>query len=35
MGGRTRFLLAGGCTIDSWVYPESIHSIVAAAREGC
>ena len=33
MGGRTRFLLAGGCTIDSWVYPESIRAIVAAARK--
>ena len=34
MGGRTRFLLAGGCTIESWVYPESIRAIVAAARKG-
>ncbi len=34
MGGRTRFLLAGGCTIASWVYPESIRAIVAAARKG-
>ena len=33
MGGRKRFLLAGGCTIDSWVYPESIRAIVAAARK--
>ena len=33
LGGRRRFLLAGGCTIDSWVYPESIRAIVAAARE--
>ena len=35
MGGRTRFLLAGGCTIDSWVYPESIRAIVAGTREVC
>ncbi len=33
LGGRSRFLLAGGCTIDSWVYPESIRAIVAAARK--
>ena len=35
MGGRTRFLLAGGCSIKAWVYPESVRAIVAAAREGC
>jgi uroporphyrinogen decarboxylase len=35
MAGRRRFLLAAGCTIDSWVYPESIRAIVAAARKGC
>ena len=35
MGGSTRHLLAGGCTIDSWVYPESIRAIVKAARKGC
>ena len=34
MGGRTRFLLAGGCSIKTWVYPESIRTIVAAARKG-
>ncbi len=35
MGGRTRFLLAGGCSIDTWVYPESLRTIVAEARQGC
>ena len=35
MGGRTRFLLAGGCSIDTWVYPKSLRAIVAGARQGC
>ena len=35
LGGTRRFLLAGGCTIDSWVYPESIRAIVSEARKGC
>ena len=35
MGGRKRFVLAGGCSIKTWMYPESIHAIVAAARQGC
>jgi hypothetical protein len=34
MGGRTRFLLAGGCSIKTWVYPELVRAIVAAARKG-
>jgi uroporphyrinogen decarboxylase len=32
MGGGSRHLLAGGCSIDSWVDPGSIKAIVAAAR---
>jgi hypothetical protein len=32
MGGRSRFFLAGGCSIDTWVDPGSIKAIVAAAR---
>ena len=35
LGGRTRFLLAGGCSIKTWVYPESVRAIVAGARNGC
>jgi uroporphyrinogen decarboxylase len=31
-GGRRRFILANGCTIASWVYPDALHTIVAAAR---
>lgn len=31
-GGRRRFLLANGCTIASWVYPDALHTIVATAR---
>lgn len=33
LGGRSRFFLANGCSIDTWVYPGSIKAIVAAARE--
>ena len=33
LGGRRRFLLANGCTIDGWVYPGAIETIVSAARE--
>ena len=33
LGGPTRFFLANGCSIDSWVYPGSLQAIVAAARE--
>ncbi len=32
MGGGSRFFLAGGCSIDTWVDPGSIRAIVAAAR---
>ena len=33
LGGRTRFFLAGGCSIDTWVSPEAVKAIVEAARE--
>jgi uroporphyrinogen decarboxylase len=33
LGGFRRFLLANGCTIDGWVYPGALETIVAAARE--
>jgi uroporphyrinogen decarboxylase len=33
LGGLRRFLLANGCTIDGWVYPGALETIVAAARE--
>jgi uroporphyrinogen decarboxylase len=32
MGGESRHLLAGGCSIATWVDPGSIKAIVAAAR---
>lgn len=32
LGGDRRFFLANGCTIDSWVYPGALKTIVAAAR---
>jgi uroporphyrinogen decarboxylase len=32
MGGSSRFFLAGGCSIATWVDPGSIEAIVAAAR---
>jgi uroporphyrinogen decarboxylase len=32
-GGPRRFLLANGCTIDGWVCPGALKTIVAAARE--
>ena len=31
-GGRRRFLLANGCTIASWVFPEALQAIVATAQ---
>jgi uroporphyrinogen decarboxylase len=34
MGGQDRFLLANGCTIDSWVYPGAISAIVQTAKLG-
>ncbi|MEJ2155359.1 MAG: uroporphyrinogen decarboxylase family protein [Desulfobacteraceae bacterium] len=32
LGGNRRFLLANGCSIDTWVYPGTVEAIVAAAR---
>jgi len=32
LGGRRRFFLANGCSIDTWSYPGSIRAIVAAAQ---
>ena len=32
LGGNRRFLLANGCSIDSWTYPASIQTIVEAAK---
>jgi uroporphyrinogen decarboxylase len=32
LGGRERFFLANGCSIDTWVYPGAIETIVQAAR---
>jgi uroporphyrinogen decarboxylase len=32
LGGKRRFLLANGCSIDTWVYPGTVEAIVAAAR---
>jgi len=32
LGGEERFLLANGCSIDTWVYPGAIKAMVAAAR---
>jgi uroporphyrinogen decarboxylase len=33
LGGKTRFFMANGCSIDTWVYPEAVHAMVEAARE--
>jgi uroporphyrinogen decarboxylase len=33
LGGRERFFLANGCSIDTWVYPGAIETIVQAARQ--
>ncbi|MEJ5377346.1 MAG: uroporphyrinogen decarboxylase family protein [bacterium] len=35
LGGRERFFLANGCSIDTWVYPGSVKAILEAARTGC
>lgn len=32
LGGRERFFLANGCSIDTWVYPGAIDTIVQTAR---
>jgi uroporphyrinogen decarboxylase len=34
LGGRDRFFLANGCSIDTWFYPGNVHAMVAAARRG-
>lgn len=34
LGGRRRFFLANGCSIDTWTCPGAIEAIVAAARQG-
>jgi uroporphyrinogen decarboxylase len=33
LGGERRFLLANGCSIDTWVYPGAVDAIISAARE--
>ena len=33
LGGERRFLLANGCSIDTWVYPGAVDAIVTAAKE--
>jgi uroporphyrinogen decarboxylase len=33
LGGHSRFFLANGCSIDTWVYPGSIQAIVEAAQK--
>jgi uroporphyrinogen-III decarboxylase len=33
LGGGRRFFLANGCSIDTWVSPEVVAAVVAAARE--
>jgi uroporphyrinogen-III decarboxylase len=32
LGGGRRFFLANGCSIDTWVSPEAVRAVVAAAR---
>ena len=32
LGGDRRFLLANGCSIDTWVFPGSVEAMVAASR---
>jgi uroporphyrinogen decarboxylase len=34
LGGPTRFLLANGCSSDTWGYPPSMQTIVEAAKMG-
>ena len=34
LGGATRFLLANGCSSDTWGYPPSMKTIVEAAKMG-
>jgi len=33
LGGDRRFFLANGCSIDTWVYPGAVETIVQTARE--
>jgi uroporphyrinogen decarboxylase len=33
LGGGGRFFLANGCSIDTWVSPQIVRAVVAAARE--
>ena len=32
LGGSRRFFLAGGCSIDGWTYPGTLHAIVETAK---
>jgi uroporphyrinogen decarboxylase len=32
LGGGRRFFMAGGCSIDTWVNPDVVRAVVAAAR---
>ena len=32
LGGRRRFFMANGCSIDTWVSPGAVRAVVAAAR---
>lgn len=33
LGGSRRFFMANGCSIDTWVYPGAVETIVKAARQ--
>lgn len=34
LGGKQRFFLAGGCSIDAWVEPAVVRTVVQTARSG-
>jgi uroporphyrinogen decarboxylase len=34
LGGDRRFFMANGCSIDTWVNPDIVRAVVAAARAG-
>jgi uroporphyrinogen decarboxylase len=34
LGGKDRFFIANGCSIDTWTNPAAIRSVVAAVRSG-
>jgi len=34
LGGRSRFFLAGGCSVDAWVDPAVVRAVVRTARSG-